>query len=114
MKVVRLGWICKKRNAKSNKHINPKKSDEVSLNKVCNDKTNRYEQIDNSQVPSSAVCRKAKTNAKIMKEISCSVVVETLDPSSVSKVISQLVALGYDNILIRGLSFHKFLLTFMK
>lgn len=49
----------------------------------------------------------------LQKELERSVMVETLEPHAVTDVLNQLDLLGYDNILVKGLSSFKFLLTFM-
>lgn len=52
-------------------------------------------------------------NSVLVQDMKCSVVVDTLNSSTVVEVMNQLDALGYDNILVRGLSKFKYLLTFM-
>lgn len=55
-----------------------------------------------------------EVNAQLEKEIKCIVMVETLLPSSITDILIQLDSLGYEKILVKGLSSHKFLLTFIK
>lgn len=55
-----------------------------------------------------------EVNAQLEKDIKCIVMVETLLPSSITDILIQLDSLGYEKILVKGLSSHKFLLTFIK
>lgn len=56
---------------------------------------------------------RVSANESNQLDFSQSVVVQTLQDSSVTDVMNQLDLLGYDNILVRGLCPCKFLLTFM-
>lgn len=67
-----------------------------------------------SHSPTVNIGKKIEHDRTLTKELESSIIVETLSPSLVSEVINQLDMLGYDNVLVRGLSKFKFLLTFIE